>query len=254
MTIIQDVKPTGTDSAYVEKPFDEAKAELEANGYNIISLEQFAKLRIAQGKDSHVANYGSYVKEGFLYVPQKGIFLVRNSPILANAKEATACHRKREEFYLTQEQVEESLANSVQFKDASSTPTNRFAEDERTAFAFGETAGKYGEFLKESGIIEMPVYLSNIEKKPFARQAWLHRLGAGCRSGLYGDGGDLSYDVAVRGVRNVEPRSGETVSAISTLSLADIVKYSRQFVSEFARKDFEKGLETLFENECMRQE
>ena len=245
MTIIQDVKPTGTDSAYVERPFDEAKAELEANSYNIISLEQFAKLRIAQGKDSHVANYGSYAKEGFLYVPQKGVFLVRNSPILVNAKQATVCHRNRREFYLTQEQVEESLANSVQFKDASSIPTNRLAEDERTAFAFGETAGKYGEFLKESGIVEMPVYLFNIEKKPFARQAWLLRLVGDYRSVLFGNYRYLYY-FTVRGVRNVEPRSGETVSAIFTPSLTDIAKYSRQFVPEFVRKDFEKGLETLF--------
>ena len=246
MAIIQDVKPTGTDSAYVERPFDEAKAELESNGYDIISLEQFAKLRIAQGEGSHVANYGSYAKEGFLYVPQKGIFLVRNSPILANAKEATACHRNRKEFYLIQEQVEESLANSVQFKDASSIPTNRFAEDERTAFAFGETAGKYGEFLKKVGIKEMSVYLTNLEKKPFARQAWLRRLGGGDRSVLVGVSWNLGYYGSVRGVRNVEPRSGETVSTIFTPSLADIANYSRQFVSEFARKDFEKGLETLF--------
>jgi hypothetical protein len=42
MAIIQDVKPTGTDSAYVEKPFDEAKKELEDNGYHIVSLEEFA--------------------------------------------------------------------------------------------------------------------------------------------------------------------------------------------------------------------
>ena len=246
MTIVQDVKPTGTDSAYVERPFDEAKAELEANGYNIVSLEQFAKLRIAQGKDSHVANYGSYVKEGFLYVPQKGIFLVRDSPMLANAKKATDCHRKGEEFYLTQEQVKESLINSVQFKDASSIPTNRFAEDERTAFAFGETAGKYGEFLKNAGIKQMSVYLANIEEKPFARQAWLRRLDVDFGSGLGGGSGGLLCYNAVRGVRSVEPRSGETISTISTPSLADIAKYSKRFVPEVARNDFEKGLETLF--------
>ena len=137
MAIIQDVRPTRMESAYVERPFDEAKAELEAHGYNLVSLEQFAELRIAQGKDSHAANYGSYAKEGFLYVPQKGIFLVRNSPILANAEEATNCHREGKEFYLTPEHVEESLVHSIQFKDARSIPTHRFTEDERTSFAFG---------------------------------------------------------------------------------------------------------------------
>ena len=246
MAIIQDVKPTGTDSAYVERPFDEAKAELEANGYDIVSLEQFAKLRITQGKNSHVANYGSYAKEGFLYVPQKGIFLVRNSPIFANAKEATAFHGKGEEFYLTQEQVDESLANSVQFKDASSILTNRFAEDERTAFAFGGSAKAYGEFLDDAGIKNMPVYLNNLENKPFARQAWLHRLDGDNRSELNGDNWDLNFNYTVRGVRNVEPRSDETASVISTPSLADIAKYSKRFVPEVARNDFEKGLESLF--------
>ena len=95
MTIIQDVKPTGMDSAYVEKPFDEAKKELETNGYRVASLEEVAKLRISQGITSHVTNCGSYVREGFIYVPQRGIFLTKKSPIMTNAKKATNCHRKR---------------------------------------------------------------------------------------------------------------------------------------------------------------
>jgi hypothetical protein len=199
-----------------------------------------------------VANYGSYAKEGFLYVPQKGIFLVRNSSILTNAKEATACHRKGNEFYLTQEQVESSLADSknyVQFKDVSSIPTNRFAEDERTAFAFGETAEAYGEFLKEAGIAEMPVYLANVEKKPFARQAWLRRLVNDIRSELDGNYSYLYCDNAVRGVRNVEPRSGETISKIFVPSLAEIVKYSQEFVPEVVREDFNTGLESIFKRQ-----
>lgn len=211
INIIQDVKPTGTTSAYVEKPFDEAKKELESAGYDIISLPQFAKLRREQGKDSHVANYGAYTREGFLYVPQKGIFLVRNSPIMANAKEATECHRNGKEFYLTQEQVEQSLADSVQVKvkHGETIPTKRFGDDELTAYAFGDNAEAYGEFLKEAGIKEMPIYLADVTDKPFARQAWLHRLVSDYRSILNGNNRYLNYDDAVRGVRIVEPRSGE---------------------------------------------
>ena len=249
MAIIQDVKPTGTDSAYVERAFDEAKAELESNGYHIVSLEEFAKLRIAQGKDSHIANYGAYAKEGFLYVPKKGIFLVRNSPILANAKEATECHRKGREFYLTDAQVEEALTNSVQFKNSKSIPTNRFAEDERTAFAFGETAKAYGAFLKEAGIKGMPVYLASLEDKSFARQAWLLSLGVVNRSALIVNSRDLSYVSTVRGVRDVEPRSGETASTIYVPTLTDVVRYSQKFVPEFAKKDFEEGLEAIFKKQ-----
>jgi len=249
MAIIQDVKPEGMDSVYVERPFDEAKKELEDNGYHIVSLEEFAKLRIAKGKEHHVSNYGSYAKEGFLYVPQKGIFLVKDSPILTNAKKATECHRKGKEFYLINEQVEEALANSVQFKNSKSIPTNRFAEDERTAFAFGETAKDYGQFLKEAGIKKMPVYLANLENKSFARQAWLGRLDFDFRSGLYGNYRGLHCNLAVRGVRSVEPRSGETASTIYVPTLTDVVKYSQKFVPEFAKKDFEKGLESLFKKQ-----
>lgn len=206
--IVQDVKPTGTASAYVERPFDEAKAELESNGYQIISLPQFAKLRIEQGKDSHVANYGAYTREGFLYVPQKGIFLVRNSPIMANAKEATQCHRNGKEFYLTNEQVEEALKNSIKVKNSKPIPTNRFGENELTAYAFGDSAEAYGNFLKQAKINEMPVWLANVEKKPFARQAWLHWLGSGSQSDLDGNYGGLSYNNAVRGVKSASADEG----------------------------------------------
>ena len=51
MTIVNDIKPRGTNSAYVnDKPFDEAKAELEKAGYHISSLEENAQLRIQEGK------------------------------------------------------------------------------------------------------------------------------------------------------------------------------------------------------------
>ena len=194
--ITQDVRPIFFESAYVKAPFDKAKAELEANGYKIISLEQFAKLR----KDHSVANGGAYAREGFLYVPRRGVFLVRNSPILYNAKEATQCGREGKEFYLTSKQVEESLENSVQFKNSKSIPTKRFGDDERTRFAFGETAREYGEFLKEAGIDAIPIELAKIGDKPFAIQAWFCGLGSNSHSGLSGEG-YLDGDLAVRGIR-----------------------------------------------------
>jgi hypothetical protein len=95
---------------------------------------------------------------------------------MANAKEATQCHKENREFYLTNEEVEESLKDSIQFKDSSSIPTKRFGEDERTRFAFGEEAEKYGEFLKQAGIKEMPVYLANVEQRPFVRPIWLSNI------------------------------------------------------------------------------
>jgi len=64
----------GMKSAYVAAPFDQAKEALENEGYEMISLEQMAQLRIQEGKDSFVSKNGNWTKEGFLYVPKKGIF------------------------------------------------------------------------------------------------------------------------------------------------------------------------------------
>lgn len=233
MTIIQDVKPTRTLSGYVEEPFDEANTELEADGYRLISLEQFANLRIEQGKDSHVANYGAYTREGFLYVPQKGIFLVRNSPIIANAKEATECHREGREFYLTNEQVEEALRESVQFKDSSSIPTKRFGENDIAVFAFGRNAQKYGDFLKEAGTNEMPVFLASIGKIPFAMQAWLHWLDVGSRSGLDGDNWGLDCGNAVRGVKFTSADEGSASAQRKIISVEDLLEEASR-TSSFA--------------------
>ena len=211
MAIIIDVKPSTIESGYVQKPFDAAKLALEGKGYDIISLKQFADLRIAHGNESHVANYGAYVREAFVYDKGKGIFLVRNSPIMANAKEATECHRYGKEFYLTPEQVEASLGkagiDSVKFENGNAIPFKRFGEDERTVFAFGSCAQPYGDFLrevlKEAGISEMPVCLANVEEKPFARQAWLHGIGNFDRFGLDGNDRCLYCNISVRGVRNI---------------------------------------------------
>ena len=173
--LTKDIQPRGIASAYVVTPFDEGKKILEADGYHIISAEENARLRAQEGKDADVSRNGNWIKEGFLYIPKKGKFLTKNSPVMDNSVEATQAHRKGNEFYLTDTQVESGLANSVKLKDRDfSIPTNRFGDDEVTAFAFGNSAKPYGNFLREAGIKEMLVYMvDNIEDKPFARQAWL---------------------------------------------------------------------------------
>jgi hypothetical protein len=200
MVLVKDIQPRGIGSAYVNAPFDEGKVELEREGYQIISLEQNARLRMQEGKDSYVSQNGNWVKEGFLYVPKKGKFLTKISPITANAVEATKAHRSGNEFYLTEKQVEESLADSIKLKNIDfSIPTRRFGEDKFTAYIFGSSAQAYGDFLKGAGIQEMPVWMvDNIGDKPFARQAWF--FGLDYRLWLLGNYWDLDYDGRVRGV------------------------------------------------------
>jgi hypothetical protein len=198
--LVRDIQPRGIASAYVVTPFDQGKAMLEAENYSIISLEQNARLRMQEGKDAYVSSNGNWVKEGFLYVPKKGKFLTKASPIMDNSVEATQSHRKGNEFYLTDEQVERGLANSVKLKDRDfSIPTNRFGDDKVTNFAFGSSAKDYGNFLREAGIKEMPVVMvDNIGDKSFARQAWFN--GLDYVSWLDGYGGSLGSGNWVRGV------------------------------------------------------
>ena len=166
-----DIRPTEFESAIVYAPFDEAKEALESQGYEIISLSQNAKLRIQQGRESDISKDGNWTKEGVLYIPSKGIFLIKNSPIMQNPREAT--HNKKE-YFLTDEQVGQVLQDSVKLLEEK-IPTNRFKDDEITSFAFGEIAEQYGQFLNEAKIKEMPIrfvgrdYI-NKQNQPFVRQ------------------------------------------------------------------------------------
>ena len=208
-------------SAYVARPFDVAKAELEGKGYAIITPEQFAQLRIAKEADHKVSTNGAYTSMGDVMIPKKGRFLTNLSPVMKNSVEATNAHRSGKEFYVSGEDAEKALAggNVVVPYNQSEVPTDRFGEDPITAFVFGKTAKAYGEFLKKTGINAMPLWFNdekyiNSQEKPFANQLWLHRLDADDQSCLSGGRG-LVYNGVVRGVRNVEPRSGETASKIS---------------------------------------
>ncbi|MFA6023139.1 MAG: hypothetical protein WC781_03550 [Candidatus Pacearchaeota archaeon] len=193
-----DVKPRGITSAYVVAPFDKGKERLKRAGYHIISLEENARLRVQEGKDSYCSENGNWVREDVIYVPNKGRFLTKNSQIMLNAKEATNCHRSGLDFYLTNEQVEKCLADSVELS-GELIPTNRFKDDKVTVYAFGDYAETYGDFLNEVGINEMPVRLADIQDKPFARKLWF--CGLDSRSMLDGNYRGLHLDRGVRGAK-----------------------------------------------------
>ena len=201
--IVVDVMPRGLVSVMVDtKPFDVAKNLLEEAGYHIPCLEENAELRMQEGENSPVCNLGNYVSDGILYVPQKGIFWTPNSPIMKTLEKATQGHRNRSEFYLTLEQVEESLVDAVEI-NSKPISTNIFGENEFTAKVFGKNAQVYGDFLRDSRyeIQEMPIWLADISDKPFARQMWFGRLGG--RSELNDGNRNLNDSSRVRGVKRV---------------------------------------------------
>lgn len=200
--INHDIKPTGIASAYVQAPFDIALDELQIAGYKPISLEENARLRIEQGKTAYVSGKGNLTKEGFIYIPGADkVRIVKNSPILTNSTEATQAHRKRREFYLDSISTENSIPVPYNQK---AIPTSKFADEDITAFLFGSQAQAYGQFLKEAGIKQMPIYLVDrthlkYQSTPFARQCWFISLGSG--SGLDGYYRSLAYGYRLRGVR-----------------------------------------------------
>lgn len=211
MKIIPDVKTGKLHSAYVAGAFDNAKKALEARGYRVISLEEQAGLRIQKGADSSISIRGNWVSEAFVYDSDIGIFLSKKSPIMANAEDATNCHRNNNDFYLNDEQVEESLADSVKVINTR-IPTKRFGDETITNFAFGKNAKAYGEFLRENGINSIQLNLTDSQDKPFARQVWLGGIGSG-GSDLDGDIGFVGYaDDEVRGVRASANTKGASVA------------------------------------------
>ncbi|MEK6840595.1 MAG: hypothetical protein AABX79_01440 [Nanoarchaeota archaeon] len=207
MEIIDDIKPIGVASRVVHAPFDKALESLTENGYDVISLPQNAQLRIQQGKNSYISKNGNWTREGILYVPNGKPKLVRNSPILNSAREATEAHRNGNEFYPTPEQVEKALVDSVDFPTQNiEIPADRFTEEPLTIYAFGgeEQARAYGEFLKNAGIQKMSVWAVdkghvNKQSQPFARQMWLWYLDL--ESLLIGYYWFLDNDYWLRGVK-----------------------------------------------------
>ncbi len=210
-----DIRPIGIESAIVDAPFDEALALLRQYNFELINLAQNAELRIHQGKDAHVSQNGNRVFEDIIYIPNKGNFLSLDySPIAENAKQATDASRQGRELYLDKEQTEKALQDSVAFPDKTiEIPTNRFNSEKLTVKAFGRGDAKkaqdYGDFLREAGINEMPVwvvegsYMNNPqhEGRAFTRKVWLYRLDYDGRSYLDGDVRSLNYGSRTRGVR-----------------------------------------------------
>ena len=188
----------GIYSAIIFAPFDKALSLLASKGFQIISLEENANLRMQTGRYSEISKIGNFAQEAILYLPGKGKFLTKLSPIMEFPVEATNAHLLDTEYYLRPEQVEKALSRSVKLEDEYIS-IDQFGEDEVTDLMFGSYAKEYGEFLREYGFVEMPVYFDEISEEPFARQVWFNGLSES--EILAGMGLDLSCGQGVRGIR-----------------------------------------------------
>lgn len=219
-----DSRTSELESGVAYTSFDKALAKLKRNSFEVISLPQNAELRIKEGKNAYVFTNGNYVREAEISIPNKGIYLVRNSPLLQLelSKEAVKAHRQEEEY-----SIESSLAKEYSDKasdapeaevfhltDLEAIKTNKFDTDKRALWLFQTQSENYGKFLYDSNIKEMPLWFNseayiNSQKSPFINQLWLHGSNVEGGYGLIGFCRRLDYDSNVRGVR---PISGKASS------------------------------------------
>ena len=188
LRVVDRISSAGIESICVEAPLDKARRFLEDQEYKVISLRDNAILRMQEGLNSFVSRNGNLTREGIVYIPKKGAFITRVSPLLADVKEATQKSDKGNHFYLTEEQAEEALQNSIKIEPQKEwngvvyIPTNRFGEVNITNRVFGNIAKNYGLFLREMGRIkEMPIEFDTRREivAPYATQIWFGRIPGG---------------------------------------------------------------------------
>lgn len=210
--------------SYVEAPFDEALQSLKDNPNEFISARDLAYARTQEDSQHSLSHYGSYIKEGDIYIPNKSpqILLIRNSPLLQLelAKEAVKAHQSGKEYFIAEELAKEYSEKASEDQNSgvfsltnlAAIATNKFDTDKRTLWLFQDQAEKYGKFLYDLGITEMPLWFNdksyiNEQVSPFANQLWLHALGF--RSYLDGYGRGLGYCGRVRGVSSTGEASAQ---------------------------------------------
>ncbi len=210
-----DIRPSRATSGVVSTPFDDALEELKRNNFELIPLSQNAELRFLQGTSSHISLTGNYVKEGVMSIPNKGIYLLRNSPLLQLelAKEAVISHRSREEYFFSEKSTKQYFEKISESQESEVFPlvnleainTDKFNIDKRALWLFGNQAEPYGRFLYDNGIKEMHLKFPsqnyiNQQESSFINQLFFRKLFCGGSSSLEGYDKNLHYGGGVRGI------------------------------------------------------
>lgn len=223
-TLIQDITKGELRSAYVEAPFNESKEILESNDYNLISLEESLKLLVL-GADAHFEKKFFNVSEDFIYIPEKGVYLSKKSPIYRSPDESTNNLGLDEEFYLNDSQIEMALSDSIfifPFTEGSRygkeicISTKDFKEDKRNVYAFGNLVQNHEAFLNKhfpSGF-EFVIDCLEGRKRPYAKKAMIESkpycLRIEGRCGRQAWNKDNTY----RGVRKLFRKDNEAIKGM----------------------------------------
>ena len=226
MTRIEtDIENERISSCLVYAPIDEALEILKEKGYRLISLPENVKLKREyfpasripfDRKDERKLEFkigleSNFVREGYVWVPGEGCYLVRNSPLLDDPKKTRELEMSEGLFIpLNESQVKKALEDSIKVEGDFIYPFNipSFCGDDIAIFAFGggnpDETKKYEKYLKELGIKRICLWNKGDEcyarrKNPVATQVrfngFLHD------GGLY-TGNDIGRDITpFRGIK-----------------------------------------------------
>jgi len=196
-------------------PRDEAMEALERKGIEWpISARDIVYARMQREIGHSLSSYGTWIREGVLYVPRGIVLFIRDSPLWEkiNLKESTRILGNGQNFYLNSgkylKQAEEDKSKEPEnrrvlaiprkwspetwgsrhpsrynLKVGFEIPANAFNEEELTLWLFRNQAEAYGKFLHDMSILwEMEVALIDYgcvdeKRKSFARPLWFGHSG-----------------------------------------------------------------------------
>lgn len=247
-------------------------AEMEGKERPATAKQGFQE-RIRQGIDADISK-GSWFPENVNYVQGKVLWaLSKYNPQIPYAEQAVQANRNGKYFQLTPEIkmqgkpaslllleiAEEDAVKPVhkrrvldsKHKQTFSVPADKLGEVEEAVFlARGEKlAQRYGQWIyDELKLLDITnptitFYLASQKDIDFSAGFWLCSVGRGYRSNFDGDNRYLYYDDGR--LFGVEKSAKGTSQKIKQPSLKEIIRYSRRFVPEVARDEFEKGLKAL---------
>ncbi len=224
---IEAKEPHNLESAYMFRGgFGQVKAKLESEGYKIISLEEEAKLRMQEGVYSSISSFCELTREACVIIPNKGVYLTKNSPIMDDAKKATRRGKKNYLFGLTDKQVSKAIETGISINlqdDYYKIPTNKFGEDVLTDFAFGKIAKDYGLFLKEEGIDEIKVDFLGYKDIQCAKQ--IQSMNFASKFSITNHSLNRCGHYVTRGVRKIETYNTNDISkALKEINFSKLEK------------------------------
>ncbi len=163
-------------------PFYPTSLSLAKDGFVGASLEDGARLRIANADNFDFLNIGHWVNNTAFYVysSHKKKFYITKFPLWATMeKPITRAYKENRDYSLLSEQLNSYLLAAVEIKD-SKIPTIRLGDCRASTFLFGSVAEEYGYLLHSKGIEDINFLFDESQipfgKKGIAKPIWFRGL------------------------------------------------------------------------------